>query len=226
MIRHDPAKQETSLYRAVKRFIEAQGYAVKGEICGCDGVGLRGEGAVASVAVIELKMSFTLDLLLQGVDRMAAADIVWLAVPASRRGRDRDRRVIKLCRLLGFGLLAVHPTRETLEVLAEPAPYQPRGNPRRKARLIHEHARRVGDPSAGGSTKAPIMTAYRQRALACAAAMAEAPRRPKDLTQLAPDAGRILLDNVHGWFERVERGVYRLTPAGEAALARWPYPAR
>ena len=218
----NPHKRETSLYRAVKRFVEEQGYVVKGEICGCDGVGIRAEGTVASVAVIELKMSFTLDLLLQGVDRMAAADIVWLAVPASRRGRDRDRRVIKLCRLLGFGLLAIHPTRETLEVLAEPGPYQPRGNPRRRALLVKEHGRRVGDPSAGGSTKAPIMTAYRQRALACAAAMAEVPQRPRDLGHLAPDAGRIVLDNVYGWFARVERGVYRLTPDGEAALARWP----
>lgn len=209
----------------MKRFIEAQGYAVKGEICGCDGVGLRADEKGTSVAVIEMKMGFTLELLLQGVDRMAMADVVWLAVPASRRGRDRDRRVAKLCRLLGFGLLAVHPARETLEVLAEPGPYQPRGNPRRKARLVREHERRVGDPSAGGSAKAPIMTAYRQRALACAGAMAQAPQRPRDLAHLAPDAGRIVVDNVYGWFERVERGVYRLSSDGQAALERWPVPA-
>jgi hypothetical protein len=39
---------------------------------------------------------------------------------------------------------------------------------------------------------------------------------------LAPDAGKILLGNVYGWFERREKGVYSLTPAGEAALLRWP----
>ena len=32
-----------------------------------------------------------------------------LAVPATRRGRDRDPRVHRLCRLLGFGLMAVSP---------------------------------------------------------------------------------------------------------------------
>ena len=31
-----------------------------------------------------------------------------------------------------------------------------------------------------------------------------------------------LLRNVYGWFERTERGVYRLTALGEAALLRWP----
>jgi hypothetical protein len=66
------------------------------------------------------------------------------------------------------------------------------------------------------------MTAYRQRALACAAMLRAGPGRPRDLRAVAPDAGRILLRNVYGWFERAERGVYRLTELGEAALRRWP----
>jgi hypothetical protein len=37
-----------------------------------------------------------------------------------------------------------------------------------------------------------------------------------------PDAPKILLRNVYGWFFRVERGVYALTQLGTAALARWP----
>jgi hypothetical protein len=37
-----------------------------------------------------------------------------------------------------------------------------------------------------------------------------------------PDAGKILLHNVYGWFDRTERGVYALTDAGRAALKRWP----
>lgn len=220
-----PRSPETSLYAAAKRHLEALGYVVKGEIRGCDGVGLRMDDDKLSVAVIDLKLSFTLDLLLQAIDRMAAADSVWLAIPASRRGRDQDRRVHKLCRLLGIGLLAIHPARESVDVLAEPTPYQPRRNPRRRAALVKEHASRAGDPSAGGSTRSPIMTAYRQRALACAEAIQAGRKRPRDLAHLAPDAGRILLSNVYGWFERVERGTYRLTPDGEAALKRWPTPA-
>jgi hypothetical protein len=65
------------------------------------------------------------------------------------------------------------------------------------------------------------MTAYRQRALSCAAALSQGPRRPRDLREVAPDAAAILLRNVYGWFEREGRGVYRLAPAGAAALLRW-----
>ena len=36
-----------------------------------------------------------------------------------------------------------------------------------------------------------------------------------------PDAPKILLDNVYGWFVRVERGVYALSEGGRAALVRW-----
>ena len=66
------------------------------------------------------------------------------------------------------------------------------------------------------------MTAYRQQALACAAALAEGAQRRRDLTKLVPDAPKILKGNVYGWFERVEKGIYGLTSKGREALERWP----
>jgi hypothetical protein len=66
------------------------------------------------------------------------------------------------------------------------------------------------------------MTAYRQQALACAAAMLAGPRRPRDIKAAMPDAPKILSRNVYGWFVRVERGLYDLTDLGRAALIRWP----
>ena len=68
----------------------------------------------------------------------------------------------------------------------------------------------------------PIMTAYRQQALACAASLAGGPRRTRELRSVVPNASSILLGNVYGWFARIERGVYALTPEGASALARWP----
>ena len=50
------------------------------------------------------------------------------------------------------------------------------------------------------------MTACRQRALTCAASVHGRARRPRDLREIVPDTGRILLRNVYGWFERTERG--------------------
>ena len=210
---------ETSLYPAVKRFLEAAGFRVKGEVNGCDAVAVH-DGEGLRLAIVELKLGLNLDLLLQAVERMRAADEVWLAVPATQRGRDRDRRVHRLCRLIGLGLMAVNVSRGRVEVLAEPGPYRPRPDQRRRLRLLSEHAKRHGDPSPGGSSRQPIMTAYRQQALACAALLQVGPGRPRDLRIVAPAAGRILLHN--GWFERTERGIYRLTADGEAALRRWP----
>ena len=47
------------------------------------------------------------------------------------------------------------------------------------------------------------------------------PGRPRDLRVLAPDAAKILQGNVYGWFERIERGLYRLTSSGRVALVTW-----
>ena len=188
------------------------GFTVKGEVCGCDLVALRGDEP-PMVVIGELKLSFSLDLVLQAVDRAGACDDVWLAVGAAGRGRLRDPCVRKLCRLLGFGLLGVS-SNGAVEVLVEPRPWRPRHDKRRRARLIDEHRKRIGDPAPGGSTRQPIMTAYRQQALACAASLAECPRRTSELRSMVPNAPNILLRNVYGWFTRIERGVYDLTPEG------------
>lgn len=109
---------ETSLYPPVKAFLKAQGFVVKGEICGCDVVGVR-KGEPPILVIAELKHSFTLDLVLQAVDRLRSADSLYFAVVASRRGRDRDPRVVRLCRLLGVGLLAVDMRFGTVALLCD-----------------------------------------------------------------------------------------------------------
>ena len=215
---------ETSLYPPVKRFLEGLGFAVKGEIGHCDLVALGADNAPV-VVIGELKLSFSLELVLQAVERAPACDEVWLAARLSARGKGResDARFRNLCRRLGFGMLGVSPGGE-VQILVSPAAPEPRKDPRRRSRLVDEHRRRQGDPVAGGGSRAPVMTFYRQQALACAAAMTRGPRRPRDLKPTIPDAPKILGDNVYGWFARAERGVYVLTDAGRAALERWPQP--
>ena len=212
---------ETTLYAPVKRFLERLGLEVKGEICGCDLVALD-NGTPTAVVIGELKLTFTLELVLQAVDRTAVCDEVWLAVRASKRGRGReaDARVKKLCKLLGFGLLVV-AANGRVDPLVEPVPWKPRSNVKRRSKIVNEHRRRLGDPAAGGSTRKPIMTAYRQQALACADVLAKGPARPRDLKLFYPDAAKILHRNVYGWFFRQERGIYALTDGGRAALLQW-----
>jgi len=212
---------ETALYLPVKRFLEKLGFTVKGEIGGCDLVALSGDEPPV-VVIGELKLSFNLELILQAVDRAGACDEVWLAAKFSERGKGResDARYRNLCRRLGFGMLAVTKS-GAVEVIVSPTTV-PRRDLKRRSRLITEHRKRQGDPALGGSTRAPIMTAYRQQALACASALLHGPRKVRDLKPAIPDAPKILLHNVYGWFDRVERGIYSLTDSGRAALKRWP----
>ena len=216
---------ETALYLPVKRFLEKLGFTVKGEVGGCDLVALSGSDPPI-VVIGELKLSFNLELVLQAVDRAGAADEVWLAAKMSinGKGRESDARYRNLCRRLGFGMLGV-TARGDVEVLVKPPTAAPRRDPRKRSRLVAEHQRRIGDPALGGSTRAPIMTAYRQQALICAAMLQGGPCRTSQVKAAVPDGPKILLHNVYGWFDRVERGVYRLTSDGAAALSRWPQPA-
>ncbi|HUH48400.1 MAG TPA: DUF2161 family putative PD-(D/E)XK-type phosphodiesterase [Mycoplana sp.] len=215
---------ETSLYLPVKGFLEKAGYTVKGEVGGCDLVGLS-DGDPPVVVICELKLTFNLELILQAVDRAAISDEVWIAarISAKGRGREADKRYRDLCRRLGIGMLGISDAGDVNVIVGSVSP-MPRTNPKRRSRLMREHQKRRGDPALGGSTRAPVMTAYRQQALGCAAALAAGPSRVRDVRAGIPDAGKILLSNVYGWFERLERGVYGLTDSGREALQRWPQP--
>lgn len=206
---------ETDLYLPIKRFLEAQGYEVKGEVRDCDVVAVRGDEAPV---IVEMKTGFSLQLLLQGVDRQAMTDAVYLAFGPPKRRQQSD--IIKLCKRLGLGVLVV--IGDSVEPLADPEPYQPRRNSRRATMLLKEFAHRVGDPNVGGSTRRPRMTVYRQDALRLVAHLtAHGASKVADLrgeTGVARAAG-ILQDDVYGWFCRQSRGVYVLSPKGEGALA-------
>lgn len=212
---------ETSLYQPVKAFLEGAGYTVKGEVGGCDVVGVS-EGDPTLVVVCELKLSFNLELILQAVDRASIADEVWIAarVSAKGRGRESDKRYRDLCRRLGIGMLGVADNGSVSVIVGSVTP-MPRTNPKRRSRLMREHQKRKGDPAVGGSTRTPLMTAYRQQALGCAAILKAGPLKVREIRDHVPDAAKILQGNVYGWFERVERGVYGLTPVGLEALSRW-----
>jgi hypothetical protein len=217
-------QSEAALYPPVKRFLEAQGYTVKAEIRGCDLVGCRGN---EPPVIVELKLRFTLTLLLQGIDRLALTERVYVAVPRPPqhgRGLNPERRgVRRLCRRLGLGLMLIGRS-GAVTILEDPVPYRPRPAKRRTGLLLGEFSRRRGDLNIGGSRGVPIVTAYRQDALRCAQALADSGAlRLRDLRAACGVAGAasILQRNVYGWFERVERGTYALTEAGHAGLTRF-----
>jgi hypothetical protein len=204
---------EAALYGPVKALLSSQGYEVKGEVNGCDVVAVRGD---EPPVIVELKRAFGLALVLQGIDRLAVSDAVYVAVGAWPPRIDGVRRLL---RRVGLGLIVVAHGRA--DVVLDPLPYRPRRDRHRAARLLLEHERRVGDPNIGGTTRRPIVTAYRQEAERCLRHLAAGPSSLRALRAAGdvPNAPSILRRDVYGWFERAERGVYRLTPRGMAALA-------
>lgn len=218
------ARAEVTLYLPVKAFLERQGYVVRGEVRGCDLVACRDN---EEPVIVELKMRFTLSLLLQGVDRLALSPLVYLAVPRPaprvRGVRPGAKLVRQLCRRLGLGLMVI-TGRGTVEVIEDPVPYRPRQSKRRSSLLLGEFERRQGDLNVGGSNRTPIVTAYRQDALRCVRALAAiGPMRLSELRVVSgvAAAAPILQRNVYGWFGRVSHGTYGLTVAGEQAMNRF-----
>ena len=206
--------RETDLYEPIKRFLEQQGYEVKAEIGSADVVAVRGN---EPPLIVETKTGFSLSLFHQGTERQAITDLVYIAVPLGRGQASRKalQRNLKLCRLLGLGLLTVGPREPQVQVHADPGPYRPRQSTGKKVRLLSEFVRRVGDPNVGGATRQGLVTAYRQEAMRCAAFLLEHGATKAALVATGsgvPHARKIMADNHYGWFQRLGAGIYDLTP--------------
>lgn len=213
--------RETDLYPAIKAFLEDQGYVVKSEVGAADVVAVRGQ---EPPVVVELKLGFTLALFHQCIARMKVTDDVYMAV--ARQPGKRFAKAVKentaLARRLGLGLITVRLKDGLVEVHCDPGPYAPRKSAKRQQQLLREFARRQGDPNDGGQTRAGLITAYRQDALKLAVYLFEVgASKGADVARETgvQAATRMMRDNHYGWFEKVEKGVYGLTPAGAEAVS-------
>lgn len=216
--------RETQLYPPIRDMLVARGYTVRSEVGGCDIVATRGDDLV----VVELKRRPSLALLIQAAQRQRVADSVYVALPKPE-GREMDlrwRRLQHLLRRLELGLILVSFSTPvpTVEVAFDPQPFRPRRDCRRRRVLLGELAARSGEHNQGGSCRRGIVTAYREKALFIACCLERyGPLTPARLRDLG--AGEktlsILSRNVYGWFQRVDHGVYALTPAGQKGLEEY-----
>ena len=214
--------KETDLYQPVKDYLEKQGYIVKGEVQDCDVVAVKDDVTV----VVELKTALNLTLLLQAIDRKGLTDDVYIAVPnAGNTLKKQYGQVIKLLKLLGIGLLLVHPKKLKATAVLDPCEYKPRRRTKKTAKLLKEFADLVGDPNIGGSAKVRgRMTAYRQKALAVAGYLIDnGPTKASVIKDALdePKARDIIYRNVYGWFEMQGKGIYAISPRGVTDHAHW-----
>jgi hypothetical protein len=215
------AAREADLYPPIKALLEEQGYVVKSEVGAADVVAVRG---AEPPVIVELKLSLSLTLFHQAIARLAVSDDVYLAV--EHRNGKRFAKSVKqsatLARRLGLGLMTVRLADGLVQVHCDPAPYQPRKSAKGRKLLLREFSRRVGDPNTGGQPRSGLVTAYRQDAMKLALYLYEAgASKGADVARETgvEKATRMMRDDHYGWFEKVDTGIYGLTPKGAGAVA-------
>ena len=216
---------EVDLYAPLAEFFQSKGYTVRSEVKGCDLVALREDDLV----IVELKRSFSVDLLIQATTRQKVADTVYVAIPRpawSMRSK-KWRGLVHLVKRLELGLILVSfsTPRPLVEVAVEPGPYEKKQSRKLRKSIIQEADHRSGDFNVGGSVRRKLVTAYRERAILAAMCLCEyGPLSPQQLRDMGchPDVRLLLSRNVYGWFERVEKGIYALSERGQIELTWYP----
>lgn len=215
--------RESDLYEPIKRHFQNLGYVVKGEVGAADVMAVRGnEPAI----IIELKLGFSLTLFHQATERLRISDHVYVAVvrPEGKFGYKRLKLNQNLCRRLGLGLLTLRVRDQFVELHCMPEQYNPRKSAKKSKQIMKLFERLDGDPNSGGATRHGLVTGYRQDALKCATflAISGASRGAVVAKETGVESATSLMrNNVYGWFDKVEQGVYALNSTGKKGLTDW-----
>lgn len=220
---------EVDLYKPIKKYFTEQGFDVYGEVNDCDVVAMKDEELI----IVELKLRFNLDLVMQATKRQRMTDQVYIAIPkptySFRSQRWRD--LCYLTRRLEVGLLIVSFMKDNaqVELIHYPTPFDRiksmQLSKKRKSKLLKEIKGRTGDFNVGGSTNMKIMSAYKENCIHIACCLLHyGALSPKEVRQLGTGdrTPRILSENHYGWFERVRRGVYTISEVGRNELKEYP----
>ena len=214
--------RETELFKPVSDYLKHHGYEVSAEVKDCDIVARRDN----HVIIIELKKSANMQLLIQAIKRQQITDSVYVAIPDPGNNR-RFKGVQKVLKQLELGLLIVTDTAigQNVIKLFDPMPHQRRKQHKRRHALIEEIANRSANYNVGGSNRTNLMTAYREQAIYIATCLKQlGPSSPKSLKKLGASmkTQHILFKNHYSWFQRIDRGIYKITQQGSADLKGYP----
>lgn len=217
---------EVDLWKPVSDFFVKQGFTVRSEVKDCDITAVKDEKLI----IVELKRNLTVELLAQGVKRQKAADLVYIAVPKPKRlfGSSKWKDIYHLLRRLELGLILVSFKGKTsfIEVAIAPMAFDREKsrniNKKKRENIIEEINGRYEDLNVGGSRGRKLVTAYRESSIFIACCLNElGPLSPKKLREFGTDEKKttsILYENHYGWFDKVDKGVYKINSTGREAL--------
>lgn len=218
--------KETDLFKPVKILFEQMGYTVQGEVKDIDMIALLDE----TIIMVEFKLQLGFKLILQAINRQKLTEFVYVAIPKPKSTVIRSKSFkekIHLLRRLELGLIYVTLEEDYsyAQIIEEPKPYNRNTslsrNKKKKAAVLKEISNRHNDYNIGGS-KGKVVTAYKEQALLIAYHLKDhqyAPAQLKEITGISK-AGSILQKNFYGWYERVSKGQYTLTRAGQEAITQ------
>ncbi|WP_144548258.1 DUF2161 domain-containing phosphodiesterase [Bacillus sp. X1(2014)] len=217
--------QEIDLYKPIQTYFVREGYEVYGEVKDCDIVAVKDEELI----VVELKLTLSVDLLIQAAKRQRITDKVYVAIPKPKHRLNSKKWTEKchLIRRLELGLIVVSSPgkRGKAEIIFNPAPFKHRKNKLKRESIIKEINGRSADYNVGGSNRTKIMTAYKENCIQIACNLeCFGPLSPRRLIQLGTgnNTSSILTKNYYGWFERIKRGTYVITEKGIAEIKEYP----
>lgn len=221
--------KEEDLYAPVKNLFEKEGYTVRAEVGYCDIMAQKEDTVIA----VELKKSLNLDVIIQATLNQRISDLSFIAVPKPRR-EDFTKRFQNIChviRRLELGLILVSQVKKELyaDIYIEPLYYErdmaKKAAGKRKEKLMSEFRERSGDYNVGGSTRCKKITVYREIAIHIAVLLEKnGQMSTKELRKAGTDVKKttaILQDNYYGWFERISKGVFKLTEEGIKSLEQF-----
>jgi hypothetical protein len=213
--------KEIALYPNIKQYFEALGYDVKAEVNHVDVMCVKDE----EVILVELKLTLNETLIYQGIQRQKLYDHVYLAIlkPSEKIRRSKSfQHKLEIVKHLSLGMLYVHAQNHQVEVIFH-AHTATKKKPKHARKLVQEFHERKLNMNEGGSHQQGIMTAYKELTMHIVASLSQGAKSIQAirLDVVHPKVSHVLQKNYHGYFERVQRGHYQLTPLGFEALARF-----
>lgn len=214
---------EKDLFEPIKLYFEQFGYQCDGEVNDIDLYLEKGDECIA----IELKQSLNFKVLQQAALRQKLTDIVYIGIFRPKDyGSKAFRDKIYLLKRLGIGLILVSKRGGKVEIVSDPvvselSSFQQRNKEKQKALAAEFKKRRIKN-NTGGVHGVRVITGYREEALLILDAMMElggqASTREIRKSSGIEKTTQILYNNYYGWFEGVQRGVYKVTEKGLQAL--------
>lgn len=217
--------KETDLYLYVKNFFESKGYFVKSEVKNCDVACIFKD----ELTIIELKKAFCLKLLYQALDRKKFADFVFICIPQPKNFRKKEvKYMINILKSLEIGLITVsiESPLKHVQIVYYPKKNKVKSSKKRNQILYQLEKSTVDFNLGGSSSKDFFITFHRENSIRIACFLKNLKTAsPRELVKLGCDknTGKILLHNHYGWFEKVSRGIYKISPIGEKIFSQDKY---